>query len=170
MRKFWLDPHTSQPRESLKVSLLCTKLACRSLLHYHFIGCSPRDLWNLPAAEANFLLDVSSLDDAAQYPSCDDSSVGSAVLVNTTLNTATVAYYTGTTPGSRACFVCDESSGYGLNGTTTNERVCQSDGVWSCRKSHCVWHVIAEMCVDVWQTETMKLQYMFCGCCPRYLG
>ena len=50
--------------------------------------------------------------------------------MNTTLNTATVAYYTGITPGSMACFVCDESSGYELN-TTTNERVCHSDGMWS---------------------------------------
>ena len=99
-------------------------------MHYHFIGCSPRDLWNLPAAETNFLPDVSSLGDAAQYPSCDDSSVGSAALVNTTLNTATVAYYSGTTPGSRACFVCDEDSGYELNKATA-ERNCQTDGTWS---------------------------------------
>ena len=99
-------------------------------MHYHFIGCSPRDLWNLPAAEANFLSDVSLLDDAVQYASCDAGSVGSAALVNTTLNTATVAYYSGTTPGSRACFVCDEDSGYELNKVTA-ERNCQTDGTWS---------------------------------------
>ena len=59
---------------------------------YHFIGCSPRDLWNLAAAtDATLLSDVSLLDDAAQYPSCDAGSVGIAALVNTTLNTATVA-------------------------------------------------------------------------------
>ena len=88
------------------------------------------ELWNLPAADANFLYNVSLLNDTAQYPSCDAESFGSAVLKNTTLNTATVAYYTGTTPGSTACFVCDESSGYELN-TDINERVCQSDGTWS---------------------------------------
>ena len=42
-----------------------------------------------------FLPDVSLLNDtAAQYPSCDVGSVGSVVLKNTTINTATVAYYT----------------------------------------------------------------------------
>ena len=49
--------------------------------------------------------------------------------MNTTLNTATVAYYTGTAPGSTACFVCDRSSEYELNSTIT--RVCQSNGLWS---------------------------------------
>jgi len=88
------------------------------------------ELWNLPAADDNFLFNVSLLEDAAQYPNCSGSSGGSAVLVNTTLNTATVAYYNGTTPGSTACFVCDESSGYELI-TNINERVCQSDGTWS---------------------------------------
>ena len=89
------------------------------------------DLWNLPAADASILTDVSSLNDsAARYSRCDAGSVGSAVLENTTLNTATVAYYTGTTAGSRACFVCDESSGYKLN-TTTKERVCQRNALWS---------------------------------------
>ena len=88
------------------------------------------ELWDPPAADANFLFNVSLLEDAAQYPSCVDGSVGSAVLVNTTLNTATVAHYTGTTPGSRACFVCDKSSRYELI-TNINERVCQSDGTWS---------------------------------------
>ena len=98
-------------------------------MHGHFTGCSPGNLWNLLAADANFLSDVSLLNDtASRYPSCDAGSVGSAVLVNITL--ATVAYYNGTTAGSRACFVCDESSGYELN-TTINERVCLSDGTWS---------------------------------------
>ena len=86
------------------------------------------ELWDLPAAEANFLPDVTLLDDAAQYPSCINGSVGSAVLVNIRLNTATVAYYTGTTPGSRACFVCNNEGGYEL---TANERICQSNSTWS---------------------------------------
>ena len=78
-----------------------------------------------------FLSDVSLLNDsAAQYPSCDDSSVGGVVLEDTTLNTVTVAYYNGTTPGSTACFVCDESNGYEPNIATTN-RLCQRDGTWS---------------------------------------
>ena len=114
-----------------------TNILCFSLHHNlrrhnydHFAGCSVMDLWNLP--DASILTDVSLLNESAtQYPSCNAESVGSVVLVNTTLNTATVAYYTGTTAGSRACFVCDESSGYKLNATTTTERVCQSDGMWS---------------------------------------
>ena len=96
-----------------------------------FTGCSLMELWDLPATGSTFLTDISLLDDAAQYPSCDDGSVGSVVLVNTTLNTATVAYYTGTMPGSTACFVCDESSGYEPNTITTAERVCRGDGSWS---------------------------------------
>ena len=88
-------------------------------LHDHYTGCSLTELWNLTLVGGIFPSDVSLLDAAAQYPSCDTDSVGSVVLVNTTLKTATVAYYTGTTPGSRACFVCDESSGYELNTTTT---------------------------------------------------
>ena len=52
------------------------------------------------------------------------------VLVNTTLNTATVAYYHGTNAGSSACFVCDEGSGNAPN-ITTAERVCQTNGMWS---------------------------------------
>ena len=88
-------------------------------------------LWNLAAAGATFLPDVSLLDDAAQYPSCNAGSVGSAVLMNTTLNTTTVAYYNGTTPGSSVCFVCNNGySGYELN-TTTNERICKGNGLWS---------------------------------------
>ena len=100
------------------------------LLHDHYTGCSLLELWNLPAAGTTFLSDVSLLDDAAQYPTCDTGSVRSVVLRNTTLNTATVAYYNDTTPGSRACFVCDRSNGYGLN-TNTVERICQNDAVWS---------------------------------------
>ena len=65
-----------------------------------------------------------------QYPSCDDGSVGSAVLNDSRLNTSTVAYYSGTTTASRACFVCGNITGYALN-TTTSERFCQSDGTWS---------------------------------------
>ena len=95
-----------------------------------FAGCSLRELWNLPATDATFLPDVSLLDDATQYQSCDGRSVGSVALRNNRLNTATVAYYSGTTPGSRACFVCEESSGYQLNSTIT-ERVCQNDAAWS---------------------------------------
>ena len=96
----------------------------------HYTGCSLTELWDLPAPGANFLTDVSLVNDAAHYPSCDDGSVGIVVLESITLNIATVAYYSGTTPGSRACFVCDESSRYELN-TTTNERVCQHNALWS---------------------------------------
>ena len=85
-------------------------------------------LWDLPATGTTSVSNGSSLNDTA--PSCVARSVGSVVLMNTTLNTATVAYYTGTTPGSIARFVCDEGSGYALN-STTNERVCQSDATWS---------------------------------------
>ena len=89
------------------------------------------ELWNLSAPGVSFLPNVSLLDDATQYPSCMNKSVKSVVLMNTALNTATVAYYTGTTPGSTACFVCDESSGYEQSTTTTTERVCQSNSTWS---------------------------------------
>ena len=88
------------------------------------------ELWNLSTTNATFLRDVSLLDDATQYHSCVHGSVGSAVLKDSRLGTSTVAYYTGITPGSKACFVCDENSGYELN-TTTNERICQSDATWS---------------------------------------
>ena len=101
-----------------------------------FTGCILMELWNLPATGSTFLTDISLLNDVIQYPSCDAGSVGSVVLENTALNTATVAYYTGTTPGSTACFVCDENSGYEPNTTTTAERVCRSDGSWS--ESHIV--------------------------------
>ena len=88
------------------------------------------ELWDLPAAGFNLLPDVSSLgDEATKYPSCDAKSVGSVVLKDTTLNTATVAYYTGNMTGSSACFVCDQEGGYAPN-TSTNERDCQSDA-WS---------------------------------------
>ena len=88
--------------------------------------CSLMELWNLPATNTTV-----SLDDAdVMYASCYDGSVGNAALKNATLNTNTVAYYNGTTPDSRVCFVCDENSGYKHN-TTSNERVCQSDATWS---------------------------------------
>ena len=89
-------------------------------------------LWNLAAAaDASYLSDVNLLNDtAAQYPGCDDGSVGSAVLRDNRLNTATVAYYTGIISGSIACFVCDEESGYELN-STINKRICQFDATWS---------------------------------------
>ena len=93
--------------------------------------CSLMNLWNLPASAFTFLPDVNLLEDATQYPSCSNtSSAGSAVLVDRILGTATVTYYTGTTPGSRACFVCDENSRY-MPDTTFIERVCQSDATWS---------------------------------------
>ena len=88
------------------------------------------ELWNLSTTYTSFLHDVSLLDAAAHYQSCVIGSAGSAVLKDSRLNTSTVAYYTGITPGSIACFVCDENSGYALN-TTTNERICQSDATWS---------------------------------------
>ena len=89
------------------------------------------ELWDLSADGAAFQDGVSLLGDAAaQYPSCDAGSVGSIVLENTTLNTATVAYFSGNTTNSTACFVCDESSGFTLN-TSTNERVCQRNVTWS---------------------------------------
>ena len=100
------------------------------LLYGHFTACNITELWSLSAAGVTFFSDVSLLDEDTRYPSCDNGSVGSVVLVNTTLNTATVAYYTGTTPGSRVCFVCDEGSGYELN-TTTSERLCKGSGLWS---------------------------------------
>ena len=96
-----------------------------------FTGCFLDDLWDVLATDAIFLPDVSLLNASdAQYPRCDNGSVGSVVLKNTTLNTATVVYYTGTTTYSRACFVCDEGSGYEPN-TPNTERVCQSNGTWS---------------------------------------
>ena len=76
------------------------------------------------------------LDEAARYPSCITGGFGSAVLENTTLNTATVAYLTGTTPGSIACFVCDDDSGYALD-TPVNERICRRDATWSSNSMIC---------------------------------
>ena len=105
-------------------------VTCFLFFNDHFTDCFLEELWNLPDTDFAFLPDLSSLEDAAQYPSCDNGSIGSVVLMDNRLNTATVAYYTGTTTGSRACFVCNESSGHALN-TTTNERVCLSDGTWS---------------------------------------
>ena len=98
-------------------------------------------LWNLSTTNTTFLGDVSLLDDAAQYHSCVTGSVGSAVLKDIRLSTSTVAYYTGITPGSKACFVCDENSGYELN-TTTNERICQDDATWSEGPITCGMYVI----------------------------
>ena len=88
------------------------------------------ELWDQSAVDFTFLPDVSLLHDAAQYASCDAGYVGSAVLEDATFNTATVAYYTGTTAGSSACFVCDEVNGYEPN-ATVHERVCRSNGTWS---------------------------------------
>ena len=99
-------------------------------LYDHLTDCSPSDLWDLSASGLTFLPNVSLLNDsAAQYPSCNDGSVGSVVLNDTEHSTVTVAYFSGITPGSSACFVCENASGYELN--TTTERVCQRHGVWS---------------------------------------
>ena len=120
------------PKQPTK-SRACTQFLCYNagiyfLLHDHFTGCPLAEIW---IQSSSNLPDVRSLNDtAARYPSCDNSSVGSAVLENTTLNTATVAYYNGTTPGSRACYVCDEDNQYELNSTIT-VRVCQNNGLWS---------------------------------------
>ena len=100
-------------------------------MHGHFTDCSPKELWDLPATGFRFLSDISLLDDEdAEYLTCDDESVGTAVLMDNRLNTATVAYYNGNSSGSRACLVCDEGNGYAPN-TTTNERDCQNDETWS---------------------------------------
>ena len=100
--------------------------------NHYFTDCSTRDFWNLSAADATFLPDVSSLNDsAAQYPSCNNDSIGSVVLMDKTLDSTTVAYYTGVTPGSRACFVCSVSSGCEPNTATVAERACLNDGAWS---------------------------------------
>ena len=60
------------------------------LFHDYSTDCSPMELWDLPTNGFSFLPDVSALDDAAEYPSCDDGSVGSAVLEQTTL---TICFY-----------------------------------------------------------------------------
>lgn len=94
------------------------------------------ELWDQSAVGFTFLPDVSLLHNATQYTSCGAGFVGSAVLEDTIINTATVAYYTGTTAGSSACFACDEDSGYELN-ATIHERVCRSNGTWSGSKITC---------------------------------
>ena len=99
------------------------------------------ELWNLSTTNTTFLRNVNLLDDAAQYQSCVTGNVGSAVLKDSRLNTSTVAYYTGITPGSRACFVCDENGGYERN-TTSSERICQSDATWSENPVTCGMYVI----------------------------
>ena len=71
----------------------------------------------------------------------------------------TVAYYTGITPGSRACFVCDENIGYELN-TTTNGRTCQSDATWSEGPITCGMYVIyvAQTWSDFSSAATLHLR------------
>ena len=67
---------------------------------------------------------------AAQNPGCDAGSVESAVLRDNRFNATTVAYYSGTTPGSKACYICYKGSKYVPN-TTTAVRVCLSNATWS---------------------------------------
>ena len=102
----------------------------QKLFHDHFTGCSPMELWNQPG-NTTFLIESSFRNDTSQYPTCVDGSIGSIDFKDMRLNTFTVAYYDGTTTGSRACFVCDENNGFDLNTTTINVRVCQSDATWS---------------------------------------
>ena len=96
------------------------------------------ELWNLSTTNTTFLCDVSLLDDAAQYQSCVHGIVGSVALKDIRLNTSTVAYYTGITPGSRACLSVMRTVGM----TTTNERICQSDATWSESPITCGMYVI----------------------------
>ena len=63
------------------------------MLYDYYVACFLEEFWNLAAAGATFLPDVSLLDDAAQYPSCDGGSVGSAVLMNTTQKYAKILPY-----------------------------------------------------------------------------
>ena len=119
-----------------ELNCIVTQIVCCII-----IGCSLMELWDLSTTNTTFLHDVNLLDDATQYHSCVHGSVGSAVLKDSRLGTSTVAYYTGITPGSKACFVCDENSGYELN-TTTNERICQSDATWSEGPITCGMYVI----------------------------
>ena len=100
------------------------------LISLRFTDCSPMELWHQSANGFSFLPDVSLLEDADEYPSCGDGIIGSVVLKDTTLNIATVAYYNGNATGSRACFVCNNGSGYELN-AATNVRVCQTNALWS---------------------------------------
>ena len=113
-----------------------------------YTGCNLTELWDLPAANATLLSDVSLLDDAAQYSSCDAGSVGSVVLKNTTLNTVTVAYYNGSTSGSRACFVCDD--GYELS---TTERFCKGNGLWSGNPIVCGMLLICDVLIHIHHGE-----------------
>ena len=46
------------------------------LWHDHFTECSPVDHWNQPATNATFLSNISLLDDADQYPSCNNEVFG----------------------------------------------------------------------------------------------
>ena len=118
------------------------------------------ELWNLSTTNTTFLHDVNLLDDAAQYQSCVTESVGSAALKDSRLSASTVAYYTGITPGSRACFVCDENSGYELN-TTTNERICQSDATWSKGPITCGKYVIYLQHTCLTQTAPLQPHCIF---------
>ena len=119
-----------------ELNCIVTQIICCMI-----IGCSLMELWDLSTTNTTFLHDVSLLDDAAQYESCVTGSVGSVALKDSRLSASTVAYYTGITPGSKACFVCHENSGYELN-TTTNERICQSDATWSEGPITCGMYVI----------------------------
>ena len=107
-----------------------------SCLHDHLTDCTLEELWNLTATNATFMPDVSLLDAATKYQNCGTGSVGSAALKDTRLNITTVAYYNGITPGSKACFVCDENSGY-EHSTATYQRVCKHDATWSRRPIIC---------------------------------
>ena len=112
------------------------------------------ELWDLSATNSTtFLNDVSLLDTAAQYQSCVTESVGSAVLKDSRFNIATVVYYNGTTPGSRACFVCD---GHELN-VTINERVCQSDATWSGGPITCGRYSSHQYSASLYTTTTTKI-------------
>jgi len=86
--------------------------------------------------------------------------------VNTTLNTATVAYYTGTTAGSRACFVCNNGSRYAPNTTISNERVCQNDGRWSRAPVVCGMLEIFEM-YYIQSFEPCRAYIDTCMCEPQ---
>lgn len=98
-----------------------------SCLHDHLTDCTLEELWNLTATNATF---VPLLDAATKYQNCGTGSIGSAALKDTRLNITTVAYYDGITPGSKACFVCEENSGYEQS-TAIYERVCKHDATWS---------------------------------------
>ena len=100
----------------LSITLLTKdRLVPYSHFNYHFTACFLEDLWNLLTTGFALLSDNSVLKNAVQYQTCDTGSVGSVLLIDNKLNTATVVYYTGITPRSSACFVCDESSGYELS-------------------------------------------------------